>query len=59
MAALTHVYPDLHRIIDEHATVEGKAKLARIEKMTTAHALLSFLGRDMGTMIDRPSRRSC
>lgn len=54
VAALTHVYPDLHRIIDEHATVEGKALLARIEKMTTLHAMLTLVGRDMATMVDRP-----
>ncbi|UXA20317.1 lipase family protein [Mycobacterium sp. SMC-4] len=54
VAALTHVYPDLQRIIDKHATVEGKAMLARIERMTTAHALLWFVGKDMATLVDRP-----
>lgn len=54
VAALTHIYPDLHRIIDEHATVDGKAMLARIEKMTTAHAMLTLVGKDMADMVDRP-----
>ncbi|MBX7432871.1 lipase family protein [Mycobacterium sp. Y57] len=54
VAALTHIYPDLDRVINDHATEEGKAMLARIEKMTTAHALLSLVGRDMATLIDRP-----
>ncbi|MFB1297488.1 lipase family protein [Mycobacterium sp. pW049] len=54
VAALTHIYPELHRIIDEHATVEGKAMLARIEKMTTAHAMLTLVGKDMAHMVDRP-----
>lgn len=54
VAALTHIYPDLHRIIDEHATVDGKAMLARIEKMTTAHAMLTLAGKDMADMVDRP-----
>ena len=34
VAALTHIYPDLNRIIQQHATEDGKAMLARIEKMT-------------------------
>ncbi|ORV87397.1 lipase family protein [Mycolicibacterium iranicum] len=54
VAALTHVYPDLDRIIQEHATVEGKAMLARIEKMTTAQAMLTLVGKDMAHMVDRP-----
>ncbi len=54
VAALTHIYPDLNRIIQQHATEDGKAMLARIEKMTTAHAMLSLAGKDMAHMIDRP-----
>lgn len=54
VAALTHIYPDLQRVIDEHATAEGKDMLARIEKMTTAHAMLWLAGRDMASLIDRP-----
>ncbi|EJZ07119.1 lipase family protein [Mycolicibacterium vaccae] len=54
VAALTHIYPDLHRIIQAHATEDGKAMLARIEKMTTAHAMLRLVGRDMADMVDRP-----
>ena len=54
VAALTHIYPDLDRIISEHATDEGKAMLARIEKMTTAHAMLRLAGKDMAHLIDRP-----
>ena len=41
VAALSHVYPDLDRVIAEHATPDGKKMLQRIEKMTTAHAVLS------------------
>src|SRR4029077_20522022 len=49
VAALTHIYPDLDKvIIQEHATDEGKAMLLRIEKMTTAHAVLRLTGMDMG-----------
>lgn len=54
VAALTHIYPDLHRIIDEHATTEGKAMLKSIEKMTTAHAVLRLFRKDMGALIDCP-----
>ena len=54
VAALTHIYPDLDRIIREHATPEGKAMLARIEKMTTAHAMLALVGKDMAHWVDRP-----
>ena len=54
VAALTHIYPELDRIISEHATDEGKATLARIEKMTTAHAMLRLAGKDMADLIDRP-----
>jgi len=54
VAALTHVYPDLNRIIDEHATEAGKAMLTRVENMTTAQAVLRFAGMDMGKLVDRP-----
>ncbi|WP_102140945.1 lipase family protein [Mycobacterium hubeiense] len=54
VAALTHVYPDLNRIIDEHATETGKAMLARAEKMTTAHAVLRWIWMDMGKLVDQP-----
>lgn len=54
VAALTHIYPELDKVIQEHATDEGKAMLLRIEKMTTAHAVLRLIGMDMGKLIDRP-----
>ncbi|MGD9621276.1 MAG: lipase family protein [Mycolicibacterium sp.] len=54
VAALAHIYPGLDRIISEHATDEGKAMLARIEKMTTLHAMLRLAGKDMAELIDRP-----
>jgi alpha-beta hydrolase superfamily lysophospholipase len=54
VAALTHVYPDLDRLIQEHATPEGKAMLDKVEKMTTVHAVLQMVGKDMGTLVDRP-----
>ncbi len=54
VAALCHIYPELDDIIQTHANEEGKAMLDRIQKMTTAHAMISMAGRDMADMIDRP-----
>jgi hypothetical protein len=54
VAALTHAYPDLDRVIQEHATDTGKAMLLRAEHMTTAHAVLRLVGMDMGKLVDRP-----
>ncbi len=54
VSALRHVYPDLDRIIDEHATVEGRAKLARLQSMTTAEAVVRFMYTDMDAFLDTP-----
>lgn len=53
VAALSHVYPELDRIIQKHATDEGKAMLLRVENMTTAHAVLRLIGMDMNKLVDR------
>lgn len=54
VAALSNVYPDLDRVINEHVTTEGKAMLADIQKLTTAQAVLKLIRKDMGTMVDEP-----
>ena len=54
VAALTQIYPELDKVIQEQATDEGKAMLLRIEKMTTAHAVLRLIGMDMGKLVDQP-----
>ncbi|MDT5340166.1 MAG: hypothetical protein QOD90_5671 [Mycobacterium sp.] len=54
VAALSHVYPDLDRVINEHVTVEGKAMLTDIQRMTTAHAVIKLIGKDMDDMVDEP-----
>lgn len=54
VAGLSHVYPDLDRVIQEHATDTGKAMLLRVEKMTTAHAVLRWVRMDMGKLVDAP-----
>ncbi|HEX5143754.1 MAG TPA: lipase family protein [Mycobacterium sp.] len=54
VAALAHVYPDLDRIIQQHATAKGKTMLAQIEKMTTMHTVLRLVRMDMDDMVDCP-----
>jgi alpha-beta hydrolase superfamily lysophospholipase len=54
VAALVHVYPDLDRVIREHASDEGRALLDSLEKMTTAEAVLRMAGKNMGDYLDEP-----
>ncbi len=54
VAALSHVYPELDRVIQEHATDTGKAMLLQVEDMTTAHAVLRLIGMDMAKLVDKP-----
>jgi hypothetical protein len=54
VAALVHVYPDLDRVIKEHASEEGRALLDSLETMTTAEAVLRMAGKDMGDYLDEP-----
>lgn len=56
IAALTHIYPDLDRIIDEHATDRGRTMLRDIEDMTTAQAVIKHIKLDFGSLLDRPLR---
>lgn len=54
VAALAHIYPDLDRVLSEHATVEGRALLDSLESMTTMAAVIRMVGKDMDSMVDRP-----
>jgi triacylglycerol lipase len=54
VAALADIYPELNKIIQEHATEEGKVLLQRLHKMTTAEAIIRMANKDMGHMLDRP-----
>ncbi|WP_299569464.1 lipase family protein [uncultured Williamsia sp.] len=54
VSALRHVYPELDDIIDGHATVEGRAKLARLQAMTTVEAVVRYMFTDMGAFLDTP-----
>ncbi|MBS2080372.1 lipase family protein, partial [Mycobacterium tuberculosis] len=48
VAALAHIYPDLDRVIKEHANEEGRALLDSLEKMTTVGAVVRMAGKNMG-----------
>lgn len=54
VAALAEIYPDLDRIIQEHATVEGKELLQRLHNMTTVGAVIRMVRKDMDDMVDLP-----
>jgi triacylglycerol lipase len=54
VTALRHVYPELDRIIEVHATEKGRARLARLESMTTVEAVTRFMFTDMDRFLDRP-----
>ncbi|CAM2828021.1 lipase [Mycobacterium intermedium] len=54
VAALTHSYPGLDRVIKEHTNEEGRALLDRLEKLTTAAAVIHMAGKDMGEYLDEP-----
>ena len=54
VAALSHVYPELDRVIKRHATEEGRALLESLEKMTTVAAVLKMANKDMDSYVDRP-----
>jgi alpha-beta hydrolase superfamily lysophospholipase len=54
IAALVHIYPGLDRVIDEHASEEGRALLRRLERMTTVGAVLRMAKKDVGVYLDRP-----
>lgn len=52
VAALSHVYPDLDRVIDQHTTAEGRALLDSLEKMTTGGALVHMHHKSIDDYID-------
>ncbi|QUR67377.1 lipase family protein [Mycobacterium spongiae] len=54
VAALVYAYPGLDRVIKEHTNDEGLALLKRLEKMTTAGAVIQMAGRDMSEFLDEP-----
>jgi alpha-beta hydrolase superfamily lysophospholipase len=54
VAALSHTYPDLDRVIKEHTNEEGRALLERLETMTTAEAIVRMARKDMADYLDEP-----
>ncbi|MBA0046943.1 lipase family protein [Mycobacteroides sp. LB1] len=54
VTALSHVYPGLERVIDEHATPQGKEFLARLEEMPTLKAIVAMAFKDMDDLVDQP-----
>ena len=54
VAALADIYPVLNKVIDDHATDEGKELLRRLHNMTTAEAVIRLAKKDMGDMLDQP-----
>ena len=54
VSALRHVYPELDRIIDDHATEAGRVRLARLQSMTTVEAVARFMFTDMDAFLDTP-----
>jgi hypothetical protein len=52
IVALAQVYPEVERVIQQHATVEGKALLDKMEKMTTAAAVLRLMYKDISAYMD-------
>jgi alpha-beta hydrolase superfamily lysophospholipase len=54
IAALVHIYPDLDRVIQEHANDEGRVLLQRLERMTTVGAVMRMAKKDVSVYLDRP-----
>ncbi|MBS9534303.1 lipase [Mycobacterium sp. M1] len=54
IAALTHSYPDLDQVVQEHATADGRALMNSLESMTTGTAVLKMHHRTLNDYIDRP-----
>ncbi len=52
IAALTQIYPEIERLVEQHATPEGKALLAKLSKMTTAAAVFGFKHTDINEYMD-------
>src|SRR6476659_4121503 len=54
VAALAEIYPELDKVIQEHATEDGKTLLKRLHGMTTVEAILRMVKQDMGDLVDKP-----
>lgn len=54
VASLAHAYPELDRVIQKHASADGRTLLCELEGMTTIGAVIRMAGKDMGGYLDRP-----
>ena len=54
VAALSDVYPELDRVIQRHATEEGRALLQALKKMTTVGAVIRMAYKDLDSYVDCP-----
>jgi triacylglycerol lipase len=52
IAAMTQIYPEIERIVEEHATPDGKALLVKLSKMTTAAAVFGLRNTDINDYMD-------
>ena len=52
IAALSQIYPEVERLVQQHATPEGKALLAKLSKMTTAAAVFGLKHKDINHYMD-------
>lgn len=54
VSALAKTYPGLGDVISEHATEDGRARLQRLERMTTVEAIVRHFRTDMDTWVHPP-----
>ena len=54
ISALAKTYPGLGRVVDEHATPDGRATLQRLERMTTLQAVVRMFKADMDDLVHPP-----
>lgn len=54
ISALAKTYPGLGRVVEEHATEEGRATLKRLERMTTLEAIVRMFRADMDDLVRPP-----
>ncbi len=52
ISSLVHVFPQARKVVDEHATEDGKALLAQIEGMSTGGAIRRFRNVDIADYVD-------
>lgn len=54
VSALAKSYPGLNKVIEEHATTEGREVLRRLERMTTLQAVVRMFRTDMDSLVHPP-----